>query len=153
MERQTSLDFWVGLFVMFALACFVWLAWRSSTFTQDTRGDVFYVTARFDQIGNLKTRAPVRVAGVRVGEIRSIRLDPKSLRAIVTLAIQEGYHELPKDSSARIFTEGLLGSQYIGLIPGMEMDFLEDGDHIESTQSAVLLENLISQMLFKPKPK
>jgi phospholipid/cholesterol/gamma-HCH transport system substrate-binding protein len=105
------------------------------------------VTAKFDNIGGLKPRAPVRSAGVMVGRVTSIALDPKSFQGLVTMELDKGV-QFPRDSSAKILTSGLLGDQYIGIEPGYDEKQLVAGDVIRQTQSAVVLENLISQFLF-----
>jgi phospholipid/cholesterol/gamma-HCH transport system substrate-binding protein len=110
-------------------------------------GDTYSVTAKFDNIGGLKVRAPVRSAGVTIGRVASITLDPKSYQGVVKLDLQRSV-QFPSDSSARILTSGLLGDQYIGLEPGAEEKLLAAGDVIKQTQSAVVLESLISQFLF-----
>jgi phospholipid/cholesterol/gamma-HCH transport system substrate-binding protein len=137
----------VGLFVLLGIFGVVFLALKAANLGSFTGTDVYTVSARFDNIGGLKARAPVRSAGVTVGRVASIGLDPKSFQGVVTLDIERGY-QFPKDSSAKILTSGLLGDQYIGLEPGAEEKTLVGGDAIKLTQSAVVLENLISQFLF-----
>ena len=107
----------------------------------------YNVTARFDNIGGLKRQAAVKSAGVVVGRVESVSFDDKTFQATVTLALQSSY-KFPKDSSLKILTSGLLGEQYIGIEAGSEADNLAAGDRIQSTQSAVVLENLISQFLY-----
>lgn len=137
----------VGLFVLLGIFGVLFLALKAANLGSFTGSDVYTVSARFDNIGGLKTRAPVRSAGVTVGRVASIGLDPKTFQGVVTLDIERGY-QFPKDSSAKILTSGLLGDQYIGLEPGAEEKILAGGDAIKLTQSAVVLENLISQFLF-----
>ncbi len=137
----------VGLFVLLGLLGVVFLALKAANLGSFSGSDVYTVSARFDNIGGLKARAPVRSAGVTVGRVASIGLDPKTYQGVVTLDIERGY-QFPKDSSAKILTSGLLGDQYIGLEPGAEEKNLAGGDAIKQTQSAVVLENLISQFLF-----
>jgi phospholipid/cholesterol/gamma-HCH transport system substrate-binding protein len=110
-------------------------------------GDAYPLQARFDNIGGLKARAPVRSAGVNVGRVTAIALDPKTYQGVVTLEINKGV-EFPKDSSAKILTSGLLGDQYIGIEPGADDKNFVSGEVIKQTQSAVVLENLIGQFLF-----
>ena len=137
----------VGLFVLLGLLGVVFLALKAANLGSFSGSDVYTVSARFDNIGGLKTRAPVRSAGVTVGRVASIGLDPKTYQGVVTLDIERGY-QFPKDSSAKILTSGLLGDQYIGLEPGAEEKNLAGGDAIKLTQSAVVLEDLISKVLF-----
>lgn len=147
MQRKT-LDVWVGLFVLLGAAALVFLALKagnmsSFSFSQKT----YAVAAKFDNIGGLKARAAVKSAGVVVGRVDSIRFDDKTFQALVTLNLDEKY-QFPKDSSAKILTSGLLGEQYIGLEPGGDVKNLASGDTIKMTQSAIVLENLISQFLY-----
>jgi len=106
------------------------------------------VQARFQNVGNLKTRAPVSMSGVTIGRVRSVELDPEQLNAVVTFAIDNRYDEIPDDSDASILTAGLLGSQFIGLQAGGSDTYLAEGSEIQFTQSAVVIENLISKYLF-----
>jgi phospholipid/cholesterol/gamma-HCH transport system substrate-binding protein len=137
----------VGLFVLLGLAGLVFLALKAANLGSFSGGDTYAVSARFDNIGGLKVRAPVRSAGVTVGRIASISLDPKTYQGVVRLEIERSV-VFPKDSSARILTAGLLGDQYIGIEPGADDKNLAAGDVITQTQSAVVLESLISQFLF-----
>lgn len=147
MQRKI-LDVWVGMFVLLGAAALVFLALRagnmsSLSFDQKT----YAVTAKFDNIGGLKVRASVKSAGVVVGRVESITFDDKTFQALVTLSLNQKYR-FPKDSSAQILTSGLLGDQYIGLEPGGDVNNLVAGDSIKMTQSAIVLENLISQFLY-----
>ena len=108
----------------------------------------FVFKADFDNIGALKVRAPVSVSGVKVGRVSAIQLDPQTYRASVTLQINNGYKDLPVDTAASILTQGLLGSNYISLSPGFDQKMLKPGEHIETTHSALILENLIGQLMF-----
>jgi phospholipid/cholesterol/gamma-HCH transport system substrate-binding protein len=146
MEKK-GIETAVGLFVVLGLAAFIFVALKAANLTSFGKGDTYSLTARFDNIGGLKARAPVRSAGVVVGRITAITLDAKTYQGVVTLEIEKGY-QFPKDTSAKILTAGLLGDQYIGLEPGGEVDNLAAGSVIKQTQSAVVLENLISQFLF-----
>jgi phospholipid/cholesterol/gamma-HCH transport system substrate-binding protein len=137
----------VGLFVLLGIAGLVFLALKAANLASFGGGETYGVTARFDNIGGLKPRAPVRSAGVTVGRIASIQLDSKTYQGVVRLEIDKNV-VFPKDSSARILTAGLLGDQYIGIEPGAEEKNLAAGDTITQTQSAVVLESLISQFLF-----
>ncbi len=146
MNRKTT-DLLVGLFVLAGLAAILFLSLKVGNLATFSFADGYSVTARFDNIGGLKARAPVKSAGVVVGRVQSIGFDPKTFRATVHLEIDERYR-FPKDSSASILTSGLLGEQYIGLSPGADLEDLEPGDVINLTQSAVVLENLIGQFLY-----
>lgn len=146
MQRK-SLDLWVGLFVLLGAIALFFLAMKAGNMSSLSFGKTYTVVTQFDNIGGLKPRAPVKSAGVVVGRVANIQFDDKSFRAAVTLDIEEQY-KFPKDSSAKILTSGLLGEQYIGLEPGGDMDNLAAGDKITMTQSAMVLENLISQFLF-----
>ena len=146
MSRRTT-EILVGLFVMLGLVALVFVSLKAANLTSFSIGSATYpLSARFDNIGGLKARAPVRSAGVVVGRITGISLDPKSFQGVVTMEIERGY-QFPKDTSAKILTAGLLGDQYIGLEPGGEVDNLVPGAVITQTQSAVVLENLIGQFL------
>jgi phospholipid/cholesterol/gamma-HCH transport system substrate-binding protein len=138
----------VGLFVLVGLLALVFLALRAANLAAFVNnGDTYTVQARFDNIGGLKPRAPVRSAGVVVGRVTKIGLDPQRFQGLVTMEIRREFR-FPRDSSAKIQTAGLLGDQYIGLEPGGSEDNLEPDAVITQTQSAVVLENLIGQFLF-----
>ena len=147
MKKNTAVDFWVGLFVLIGALALVFLALRAGNLSSFTTGDQYRVIAEFDNIGGLKPRAPVKSAGVTVGRVANINLDPVTFRAVVALDLEEGF-EFPKDSSARILTSGLLGEQYVGIEVGGDLENLAGGEKFARTQSAVVLENLISQFLF-----
>jgi phospholipid/cholesterol/gamma-HCH transport system substrate-binding protein len=136
----------VGLFVLLGMLGLLFLAMKAANLGNVGGGDVYVVQARFDNIGGLKPRAPVRTAGVVVGRVKSIALDPKSYQGVVTLEIEKPY-QFPKDTAAKILTAGLLGDQYIGLEPGGDDKNLAPGETLAQTQSAVVLENLIGQFL------
>ena len=144
---KKGLETAVGLFVLLVLAALLFVALKAANLTSFGRADSYSVTARFDNIGGLKARAPVRAAGVVIGRITSIALDPKTYQGVVTMDIERSY-QFPKDSSAKILTAGLLGDQYVGIEAGGEVDNLAPGATIKQTQSAVVLENLIGQFLF-----
>jgi phospholipid/cholesterol/gamma-HCH transport system substrate-binding protein len=137
----------VGLFVLMGMLGLVFLALKAANLASFGGGDTYTLTAKFDNIGGLKPRAPVRSAGVNVGRVASIALDARTYQGVVRLEIDKGV-QFPKDSQARILTAGLLGDQYIGLEPGADEKTLVAGDTITQTQSAVVLESLISQFLF-----
>jgi len=144
---KKSIETLVGLFVLLGIAALVFVALKAANLGNFSNGDTYPLQARFDNIGGLKARAPVRSAGVVVGRVTSIKLDPKTYQGVVTLNITSGV-EFPKDSSAKILTSGLLGDQYIGIEPGADDKNFAAGDVIKQTQSAVVLENLIGQFLF-----
>jgi phospholipid/cholesterol/gamma-HCH transport system substrate-binding protein len=137
----------VGLFVLLGGAALLFLALQAGNLLSLSFEDTYRVQARFDNIGGLKPRSAVRSAGVVVGRVESITFDDQTYQASVTLSLERRF-AFPKDSSAKILTAGLLGEQYIGLEPGAEEQTLVAGDVITQTQSAVVLENLISQFLF-----
>lgn len=138
----------VGLFVLLGMLAIVFLALQAANLGSFNQGgDSYTVQARFDNIGGLKARAPVRSAGVTVGRVTRITLDPQTFQGVVTMQIQRGF-QFPKDSSAKILTSGLLGDQYVGLEAGGAEDNLAEGQVITQTQSALVLENLIGQFLF-----
>ena len=146
MQRK-SMDFWVGLFVLLGAGALFFLAMKAGNMSTMTFGETYSVITKFDNIGGLKPRAPVKSAGVVVGRVGDIKFDDKNFQAEVVLNLESRY-KFPKDSSAKILTSGLLGEQYIGLEPGGDTNLLASGDKIKMTQSAVVLENLISQFLF-----
>ena len=132
--------------MLLGLAAMVFLSLKAANLGSFSSGDTYMVEARFDNIGGLKPRAPVRSAGVTVGRVRKIGLDDVTYQGVVTMDIQRGV-TFPKDTSAKILTSGLLGDQYIGLEPGPSEQKLAEGQMITQTQSAVVLENLIGQFL------
>lgn len=136
----------VGLFVLLGILALAFLALRTANLGNLGRTDSYKLQARFDNIGGLKARAPVRSAGVTVGNVTAITLDSKTFQGVVTMRIDRQF-QFPKDTSAKILTAGLLGDQYVGLEPGGEDKPLEPGQTIAQTQSAVVLENLIGQFL------
>lgn len=145
--QHSKNDVWVGLFVMIGAAALVFLALQSANLLNLNFQSGYRITARFDNIGGLKPKAAVRSAGVVVGRVESIAFDDKTYQARVTLALDDRY-AFPKDSSLKILTSGLLGDQYIGIEPGADEKNLASGDMVTSTQSAVVLENLIGQFLY-----
>jgi phospholipid/cholesterol/gamma-HCH transport system substrate-binding protein len=146
MERSRS-DIWVGLFVLIGTAAILFLALQSANLLSLSFQPSYRVIAKFDNIGGLKRQAAVKSAGVVVGRVESISFDDKSFQARVTLALETRY-SFPKDSSLKILTSGLLGEQYIGVEAGADEKNLAPGDTITTTQSAVVLENLIGQFLY-----
>lgn len=145
-------DIWVGLFVLLGILALVFLAFRAGNLSSFTWTSTYAVNASFDNIGGLKVRAPIKSAGVVVGRVHSITFDDQAYRAIVTFDIEDDY-KFPADTSASILTSGLLGEQYIGLDAGGDDRMLVAGDTISMTQSAVILERLISQFLYSTAEK
>lgn len=146
MQRSKN-DVWVGLFVLIGAVAILFLALQSANLLNLSFQKTYLVKAKFDNVGGVKPKAAVRSAGVVVGRVDNIVFDDKSFQAVVTLALESRY-VFPKDSSLKILTSGLLGEQYLGIEPGADEKNLTAGDTIASTQSAVVLENLISQFLF-----
>ena len=143
---KKSIETLVGGFVLLGMLGLVFLALKAANLGSLGGSDAYTLTAYFDNIGGLKVRAPVRAAGVTVGRVKSIQLDPKTYQGVVTLDIDKGY-KFPKDTAAKILTAGLLGDQYVGLEPGGDDKDLAAGSVIAQTQSAVVLENLIGQFI------
>ena len=144
---KRGIETMVGLFVLLGFVAIGYLALKAANLSAMTVGETYMVTARFDNVGGLKPRAPVKSAGVTVGRISSISLDSKTFQGLVTIELETRY-AFPKDTSAAILTAGLLGDQYVGLNPGGDDANLGQGDTIRMTQSAVVLENLISGFLY-----
>lgn len=146
--RNRFLEFSVGIFIIAALCGLLFLAFKVSGLTNWNDGHYYLLRADFDNIGGLKVRAPVAVAGVKVGHVSKIILDPQTYRAEVMMQINNHYQDLPIDTSASILTQGLLGSNYISLSPGYQSTMLQANGRIETTHSALILENLIGQLMF-----
>lgn len=142
------LELGVGAFILMGFACALALAFASTDARGRVGGEAYALTARFSNLGELKLRAPVKVAGVKVGEVADIRLDPQRYDAVVTLRLARSAGELPSDSSASIYTSGLLGERYVGITPGGDPEVLKEGDEIVFTQSAIVLEQLIGKYMF-----
>jgi phospholipid/cholesterol/gamma-HCH transport system substrate-binding protein len=145
--RKSAIDVWVGIFVAIGLLATLFLALKVGNMNAVSFQPTYTITARFDNIGGLKPRAPVKSAGVVVGRIADIRFDDTTYQATVTMTLERSY-QFPKDSAAKILTSGLLGEQYVGLEAGGSDQMLAQGNMITQTQSAVVLENLISQFLY-----
>jgi phospholipid/cholesterol/gamma-HCH transport system substrate-binding protein len=145
--RKSAIDVWVGIFVAIGLLAALFLALKVGNMNAVSFQPTYTITARFDNIGGLKPRAPVKSAGVVVGRIADIRFDDTTYQATVTMTLERSY-QFPKDSAAKILTSGLLGEQYVGLEAGGSDQMLAQGNMITQTQSAVVLENLISQFLY-----
>lgn len=157
MNKQRYVDISVGLFMLLGLLALLVMAMKVSSISDFISKKGYQVTADFTDIGGLKVRAPVTVAGVRIGEVSRIELQPGELNAKVTMTLRSDKRIPFEDSSARILTEGLLGSNYISIVPGFEDEdskehpYLREGDAIAKTQEAIILENLIGQLLFNIK--
>lgn len=147
MTSSHQIEFTAGLFLLLGIAALVFLALHATDGGALKDGG-YRVVAEFSNVGGLKTRANVSLGGVRVGSVESIDLDPETFSARVVMVIGDQYRNLPEDTSASILTSGILGDQYIGLEPGGAPDMLKDGDKIMITQSALVLEQLISRFLF-----
>lgn len=137
-----------GIFLLLGIAALVWLAMRATDFGQEIGEHTYSVSARFTNIGDLRSRAPVKIGGVTVGLVESISLDPVSFEALVNMEIDSRYNEIPNDTGASVLTSGILGDRYIGLEPGGSPDMLQDGDELFITQSAIVLEQLVGKYLF-----
>ena len=142
-----TIEILVGLFVAGAVAALFMLSLKVSNLASYGDSEGYELVAHFDNIGGLKLRSPVSAGGVRIGQVTDIHYDNKRFDAAVTMSVSPQYH-FPKDTSASILTAGLLGEQYIGLEPGAEEDTLQPGEHIELTQSALVLEQVIGQFLY-----
>lgn len=144
-----TMEILVGVFVAVGLASLFMLAMKVSNLSDFTQGDGYQLSARFENIGSLKVKAPVTVSGVRVGRVIGIHYDSGEFNAVVTMEIDRQYGDFPMDTTASIYTAGLLGEQYIALEPGAEEEVLAHGDVIDYTQSALVLENIIGQFMVK----
>lgn len=145
--NRAVIDLWVGLFVALGLAALLFLAMRVGNLGMQNVGETYPLQARFDNIGGLKVRAPVKSAGVVVGRVSDIRLDMEAYQALVTLEIDQRYR-FPRDTFAAILTSGLLGEQYVGFEPGADEQMLKDGEVMSKTQSALVLEQLIGRFMY-----
>ncbi len=142
------MEVWVGIFAFIGIAGLVFLAYEVSSLSHTTGENTYSVTAKFTNVGGLKARSPVTISGVKIGEVTSIAYDQEIYEAVVIMAIENKYNKIPEDTSASIFTAGLLGEQYIGLDPGGSEDYLADESEIDITQSAIVLEKVIGEFLF-----
>lgn len=149
MLPQRLIESFVGLFLLFAIVALTVLAFKVSGLTSLFPAKSYAVTADFDDIGGLKIRSPIKIGGVQIGEVAKIGLDEVTFRAVVTMRIQDRYNEIPDDSSAGIYTSGLLGDNYIAISPMYNKTFLKDGSKIQITRSAMVLEKLIGQFIYK----
>ena len=145
--NRSTIDLWVGVFVVLGVGALLFLAMRVGNLATFSSNETYQVQARFANIGGLKARAPIKSAGVVVGRVADIRFDNETYEALVSMNLDYGY-QFPRDTTAKILTSGILGEQYVGLEAGGDGVMLKNGDRVRLTQSAVVLENLISQFLF-----
>jgi phospholipid/cholesterol/gamma-HCH transport system substrate-binding protein len=138
---------WVGVFVAIGIGAMMFLALKVANLSSFSASETYQIEAKFDNIGGLKVRAPVKSAGVVVGRVNGVRFDNETFEAVISMSV-DGRFQFPKDTSAKILTSGLLGEQYVGLAAGGDSVNLKSGDTLKITQSAVVLENLISQFLY-----
>ena len=148
MQQTRAVEIGTGLFVFLRIVALFFLTTRVTNFDSYEGDEGYTLTARFDNIGTLKLRSPVSMSGVKVGRVSSIIFDDEMLEAVVELRIDGQYSKIPNDSDASILTQGILGGQYIGLEPGGSEEFFADQDEIQFTQSALVLEKLVSKYLF-----
>ncbi|HHF3114372.1 TPA: outer membrane lipid asymmetry maintenance protein MlaD [Vibrio diabolicus] len=151
MQQTRKTELWVGSFVLAGICAILVMIFQVADVKSIGSGDTYILKAEFDNIGSLKVRSPVKVGGVVIGRVSNISLNPDNLLPVVTLSINSKYNQFPETSSVQILTSGLIGEQYIGLVPGFVFDdevMLVDGDTIEDTKSALVLEDLIGQVLY-----
>jgi phospholipid/cholesterol/gamma-HCH transport system substrate-binding protein len=153
MRSTRTIDISTGLFVLLGFAAILFMVTQITNREFSLDSSSYRLTASFENVGGLKTGAPVSMAGVTIGRVEAIQYDMSLLKAVVTLRIDGQYDAIPNDSDASIFTAGLLGGQYVGLSPGGSEDPFRDGDRVEFVQDAVVLENLISKYLFNSAAK
>ena len=137
-----------GIFLAIGLGALLWLATQATDYGRDVGDDGYFISARFTNVADLRAGAPVKIGGVPVGLVERIELDPVNFEAIVTLRVDRRFNEIPLDTSASILTSGVLGDRYVGMEPGGAMEYLREGDQLLITQSAVVLEQLVSKFLF-----
>ncbi len=148
MRANYKVELTSGVFLLLGIAAMLWLATEATDYGMQVGSDTYQVKARFSNVAELKTRAPVKIGGVTVGLVEQVSLDPITFEAVVEMQIDRKFSDIPSDTSAAILTSGMLGDRYVGLEPGGSMDPLTDGDQIFITQSAVVLETLVSKYLF-----
>ena len=151
MQQTRKIELWVGSFVIAGICAILVMIFQVADVKGLGSNDTYTLKAEFDNIGSLKVRSPVKVGGVVVGRVSAINLNSESLLPVVTMAISSTYNQFPETSSVKILTSGLIGEQYIGLTPGFVFDdeqMLVEGDYIEDTKSALVLEDLIGQVLY-----
>ncbi len=148
MRANYKVEIASGVFLLLGLFALLWLSTRATDFGNTLSDENYVVSARFTNVADLKRRAPVKIGGVAVGVVDDIRLDPETFEAVVDLRIDQRFDEIPFDTSASILTSGVLGDRYVGLEPGGSFEYLGEGDELIVTQSAVVLEQLVSKYLF-----
>jgi phospholipid/cholesterol/gamma-HCH transport system substrate-binding protein len=149
--RDRIIEVWVGLFMLIGIIAVLILALKVSGLSNTVGSHGYTITADFDDVGGLKVRSPVTLAGVRIGQVSGIKLDNTRFKAVVTMQIDANQQQLPADTSASILTQGLLGANYISLRPGFDQMFLKNGSIIQDTHPALILEDLIGQLVFSLK--
>lgn len=147
MNPRPSYAIGTGLFILLGFAALAYLATQTTSVGNLQHGATYTVKAHFQNVGQLKVRAPVKIAGVRIGDVTSVQLEPQRMDALVEMAISDKYNQIPEDSSAAILTSGLLGSQYVGIVPGGSPQSLKNGDQLVLTQSAMNIEGLVSKFM------
>ncbi len=153
MENSRTRELGTGLFIFLGFAALLFLATQTTDLEEYGSDDGYLVTARFDDVAGLKVRSPVTMAGVNVGRVESIVIDNDRLDAVVSMRINLRFNKIPDDSDASILTAGLLGSKYVGLGPGGSDTYLEESSELEITQSAIVLEKMVSKFLFSQAEK
>ena len=148
MRANYKVELTSGVFLLLGIAAMLWLATEATNYGLQVGDETYRVNVRFTNVADLKLRSPVKIAGVTVGLVEKVSLDPVTFEAVVVMQIDQRFSDIPTDTSAAILTSGVLGDRYIGLEPGGSMEALVEGDQILITQSAVVLENLISKFLF-----
>ncbi len=149
METTPAREMGAGLFILLGFAALFFLATQTTNIESYVTEKGYMVTAQFEDVAGLKVRAPVTMSGVNIGRVEDIQFDSKNLNAVVSMRIRSEFNRIPEDSDARILTSGLLGSKYVGIGAGGSDAYLKDKSHIELTQPAIVLENLIGKMMFK----
>jgi phospholipid/cholesterol/gamma-HCH transport system substrate-binding protein len=148
MRPNYKVEFASGIFLLLGIAALIWLATRATDYGQEIGKETYSISARFINVGDLRNRAPVKIGGVTVGMVESSTLDPVTFEAVVTMGVASRFDEIPSDTGASVLTSGVLGDRYIGLEPGGAPDMLTEGDELFITQSALVLEQIISKYLF-----
>jgi phospholipid/cholesterol/gamma-HCH transport system substrate-binding protein len=149
MLYKRIIEFLVGLFILSGVIAIFMLAFKVSGLNAYSNRGVIRIRAVFDNIGDLKVRAPITIAGVRIGEVKKIAINCNTFKAEIDMLVDKKQNKLPVDTAAKILTAGIIGANYIELIPGFSETFLNEGDLITDTQSAIILENLIGQLIYK----
>jgi len=148
MRPNYKVEFASGIFLLLGIAALIWLAMRATDYGQEIGKDTYRISARFTNVADLRVKSPVKIAGVTVGMVESIVLDPVMFEAVVNMDIGTRFNEIPTDTGASVLTSGVLGDRYIGLEPGGAPDMLVEGDELFITQSALILEQVIGKYLF-----